>query len=166
MTTASSIEAYFIEHSAGSSSSLTLCPSGEERSRMRRHLLGRLRLGIMPNGLIWRLGRLSVDAGGRRDYSAQLGFPGEVRIYYLCVLVPRAHVAFSPPTRARPLGPIRKPVRRPRRMYWVNVESGWEAKRSAHASAWRGVITHCREGGRMGRGRPGRRASSARRSSM
>ena len=64
--TASSIDAYLIEHWARSMPSFTLWPSGEDRSTIRRHLLGRLRLGITPIGLIWRWGKVSAAASGKR----------------------------------------------------------------------------------------------------
>lgn len=66
MLTASSIDAYLIEHSAGSTPSFTLEPSGEDRSTTRRHLLGRFRFGITPIGLIHRLGRACAAVGWSR----------------------------------------------------------------------------------------------------
>ena len=57
IATASSMEVYFIEHWARSRSSLTLTPSGDDRSTINRHLSGRLCLGITPTGLSMKEGR-------------------------------------------------------------------------------------------------------------
>ena len=43
--------------------SFPLCPTGEERSRMRRHLPGRLFLGMTPTRLICREGKGGAEKG-------------------------------------------------------------------------------------------------------
>ena len=63
MLTASSMDAYLIEHSAGSTPSFMLEPSGEDGSMMRRQLLRRFHFGITPIGLIRRLGRACAAVG-------------------------------------------------------------------------------------------------------
>ena len=58
---ASSMDTYDSEHSSGRMPSLTLRPSGDYKSNMRRHLFNPF-LGMTPNLLTWTLGS---DAGGK-----------------------------------------------------------------------------------------------------
>ena len=61
--TASLMDVYVIEERFWSIPSLTLFPREEERSTMRRHVFGRLRLGITPIGLIYIWGMAAAWSG-------------------------------------------------------------------------------------------------------
>ena len=122
--------------------SFTLWPSGDERSRISRHLSGLFFLGITPNGLQWTPSSFALA-----------GVPTTATLF--CLLSPSKYWATTSGCSAAetmfvirerrvscsPWYPILNPCSIPRKIKAENHLSGWSSSSLLHASSLRGVCT-------------------------
>ena len=124
--TAWSMEAYRIEEVAWSMPSLMLCPLGEDKSTIRRHLPGWWGLGMTPIELTWHW-LCSAGGIGPTNRPARLSASTYLSTTSGLLLV---ELRLPCDGRSRHLRskPMWKPLASPYRMYAANPLSGWEAR--------------------------------------